>query len=1091
MPQIQMKVPTLVKELKNQDQSMFQFQPLFLPFPKVVNKQYSATLAQYKKQLKLVLKGSELSRTDLTHLLWYHFSPTIKYSEFHLSTKIGQQIVEGTFGVATFEMEQLQFVYLPSLQNYMFISNVGIKNEKEFKQELEEVIKKKLMQMKQSLGNDLTPEHYLKAKREFITYVKIPVNVTNSKFRFELYNTFSFYRIFNDTDSFSGEIEIEKVGECINYSYPKIKRSYFREKEVEQLYSLLFDQSKRSAVALVGEMGTGKKSLIQECLYRYLSNREEEEEESEHGLWDIDPNRIIAGMSIVGSWQRRFEAIINYVKKPHEHSDLSETMIFNNPVALLRIGKSSKNAMTLSDVLKPHLETRSLNVVLVATPDEWKIIQEKDRRFADLFQVLRVTPPNLLTAVKMVLKQRAVIETTYNCQFTIQAIHQLFTIQRAYIKQNALPGSVMKLVHQLAIKYEGKKIDLPEVRKEFKSMFGLQEHIFEDSEKFNANEINRNIAAKLIGQEHAVQALTDVIHLLKAKLNNPDKPIASLIFIGPTGVGKTQAAKVLCEYLLGSEEYLLRLDMNEYIDAYAVSRLIGNEINPEGILTGRVRYRSFGVLLLDEIEKAHPAVYDLLLQVLDDGRLTDSLGRVVNFSNLIIIMTSNIGSQEINKKISVSSEVSDEAIYRKAIERHFRPEFINRIDRIVTFQPLEKAHILNIARLQIKALLQRDGFMQRSTILNITEDTLEWLAEQGYDKSMGGRAMKRKIEHEITALSAEQLNSIKSNIPIIFNIAYNKKTGRLIPNVHHLQIRLGADHSLWSPFVPNEKNTIAYYWTLQERMNAIKADLFIHSDQEDAKDVENWKYYQLDSSITEIRESLTYTQLKSGVASVPYITAMDMKWMDLTHPETDVRTSSIPNNVLNDLITKLRDDYKYKDVQFSRGITPIINYQMDIELLEFRCRNYFQGKTDQIRVEIKSLMDGFGDKEVDFLLEKYEHLLKALEASSVSVQKNKRTLFAEGHGLYQLMQIEAGIHFMYYTYQTHIPIQLSVSLQEQSSTLNSTVVRLYDNMDTVTDLRSGYIVSTRLNPYEHKFMLLSACPLHLLDELDFTNTAAI
>ncbi len=1091
MPQIQLKVPTLVKELKTQGHSMFQLQPLFLPLPKIVNKHYSTTLAQYKRQLKLVLRGNQLSRNDLTRLLWYHFSPAIKYGEFHLSTKIGQQLIDGTFGVATFEIEQLQFVYLPTLQNYMFISNVGIKNEKEFKQELEEVIKKKLMQIKQGLGNDLNPEHYLKAKREFITYVKIPINVINSKFRFELSNPSSFYHIFNDTDSFSGEMEIEKIGDCINYSYPKIKRAYFREKEIEQLYPLLFDQSKRSAVVLVGEMGTGKKSLIEECLYRYLSNREEDDDELEHGLWDIDPNRIIAGMSIVGSWQRRFEAIINYVKKPYEHSDLSETMIFNNPVALLRIGKSSKNTMTLSDVLKPHLETRSLNVVLVATPDEWKIIQEKDRKFADLFQVLRLTPPDLLTAVKMVLKQRAAVETIHNCQFTIQAVHQLFTMQRAYIKQNALPGSVMKLVHQLAVKYEGKKIDLPEVRKEFKSMFGLQEHIFEDSEKFNANEISRNIAAKLIGQEQAVQALTNIIHLLKAKINNPDKPIASLIFIGPTGVGKTQAAKVLCEYLLGSEEYLLRLDMNEYIDAYAVSRLIGDEVNPEGILTGRVRYRSFGVLLLDEIEKAHPSVYDLLLQVLDDGRLTDSLGRVVNFSNLIIIMTSNIGSQEINKKISVSSTISDEAIYRKAIERHFRPEFINRIDRIVTFQPLEKAHILNIARLQIKALLQRDGFMQRSTILNITEDTLAWLAEQGYDKSMGGRALKRKIEHEITALSAEQLNSIKNNVPIIFNIAYDKKTGRLIPNVHRLQIGLGADCSLWSPFVPNEKNTMTYYNTLQERMNAIKTDLLIYNDQKEEKDIENWKYYQLDSSITEIKESLTYTQLKSGVASVPYITAIDMKWMDLADRSADVLTSSLPSNILNDLITKLRDNYKYKDVQFSRSITPIINYQVDIELLEFRCRNYLQDKTDQIRVEIRSLMDGFGDKEVDFLLEKYERLLKALEASSVSVQKNEQTLFAEGQGLYQLMQIEAGIHFMYYTYQTHIPIQLSVSLLEESSTLRSTVIRLYDNMETVTDLRSGYIVSTRLNLYEHKFMLLSACPLHLLDELDSTNKAAI
>ncbi|NJK83564.1 MAG: hypothetical protein HC912_06825 [Saprospiraceae bacterium] len=403
-----------------------------------------------------------------------------------------------------------------------------------------------MLEIKKNTNSEFQAEHYFKAKKEFISYTKFSVKFLDPEFKFEANNAAMFYRIFNDTNAFSGGQEIRKVGECINYSYPKLKRAYFREQEIAHLYSLLFDSSKQSALALVGEIGVGKSSLIHECLFRYLyeiEKIEDAEEEMEEEFWEIEPTKIIAGMSVVGSWQRRLEAIISYVKKPYERTNISQTMIFNNPVALLRVGKSSKNAMTLSDVLKPHIEARSLKIVLIATPDEWKVIQEKDRRFADLFQIIRVAAPDVQTAIKMILKQRANIENTYGCQFAIQAIHQLFTIHRAYIKQSTLPGSVMKLMHQLAIKYEGKRIDLPEVRAEFKSMFGLQEYIFEDSEKFNTDEIHRKIAAKLIGQEQAVVALTDVIHLLKAKLHYVDKPISSLMFIGPTGVGKNTSCQ--------------------------------------------------------------------------------------------------------------------------------------------------------------------------------------------------------------------------------------------------------------------------------------------------------------------------------------------------------------------------------------------------------------------------------------------------------------------------------------------------------------------------------------------------------------------
>ena len=266
----------------------------------------------------------------------------------------------------------------------------------------------------------------------------------------------------------------------------------------------------------------------------------------------------------------------------------------------------------------------------------------------------------------------------------------------------------MKILRQLAIKHKFGVVDADEVRTEFQEFSGMHQDIFDENYTFEENEVHDKIAANLVGQKAAVESLTNVIEIVKAKLNNPDKPLSSFMFIGPTGVGKTQAAKVLTEYLMGDVDSMIRFDMNEYIDAGAVQRLTGDYYNPEGQLTGKVRYRPFGVLLLDEIEKAHPKVHDLLLQVLDDGRLTDSLGRTVDFTNMIIIMTSNVGARQASMRLGFKTSERDEtAVYRKAVENKFRPEFINRIDKVIVFNPLDKNAIKKIVKLQLETLSER------------------------------------------------------------------------------------------------------------------------------------------------------------------------------------------------------------------------------------------------------------------------------------------------------------------------------------------------------------------------------------------------
>lgn len=1066
MASISLKVPTLIREVKIDGQRIYHIRPVFLTYPVTTNYRYDAALSIYKKEIKNIFKGFEVTRATLSHLLWYMFSPPLRHDFVPIYFKLDQYFVDGYINAVVFELKGLTFVLLPSIQNYMFISTTPLKQKKQLYVEIEQVTKRKLKELRNNLKSDFEIDNYLSNRKEFVKELEVKVYVSNGKFKFEVDDAF-FFSHLNQTQEFNGAIEIEKVGQSLNGLFPtELRRAFLREKEVMQLHDTLFKTKNKHAIAIVGEIGVGRHTLVQEALYRYLSNYYSATKGRKQQLWQVDPNRIIAGMSIVGMWQKRFEAILEYVQHPVQEKDAFDSIIFDNPIALLRIGKSSQNSMTLSDVLKPYLETRQLQTIIIATPEEWKIVQEKDRRFADLFQVTRLQSPDFQTTAQMVLRQRREVEKANNCKFTIQAIHQLFDIQRTYLKQYVLPGGVMKLMNQLAVKYRSGYIDLPEVRAEFKSLFGLEEHIFEKSYQFEPNEVQDAIASKLIGQTEAVASITRAVHLIKAKLNVPTKPLSSYLFIGPTGVGKTQAAKVLCQYLLGSEDYLLRLDMNEYIDAFAVSRLIGDEMNPEGILTGKVRYRSFGVLLLDEIEKAHPTVRDLLLQVLDDGRLTDSLGRVVDFSNLIIIMTSNVGAQDINRQISTAASSNEQIVYRRAVERHFRPEFVNRIDKIVVFNPLEKEHILSIARLQIKELLQRDGFVRRTTILNVSQDTLEWVAERGYDKSMGGRALKRQIEKEITAISAAQLNEIQNELPIIFNIDYDKEKSELLPSIEPLVLNVGTTETLWHPELIEESRSIQFYNTLLQRVQFVEDDLRHYNDTQYLETTSNWQFYQLKDAAAELKDSITFTKLRSGIVEAPYDTPLYFKRIDFgNHP-------NIVNNS-NNLLLTIRENYKYNDFEFERLQCPFINYQMDVLLLEVQHKSYFESSIDQITISFQSYLDGLGDNEINILFHQYKALLHALDVT-FEIEPERRIIKAEGQAIHQILQVEHGIHLFYLNYQTPIPISVKVVNMNVPSPPSNQVIRAYDGTDTITDLRSGYIISNSLNTQEHKFLLLSS-----------------
>jgi ATP-dependent Clp protease ATP-binding subunit ClpC len=1087
MPSIKLEVPTLVRDITVEGKNYYHLRPLFVNHPVATNRRYEQAIVQYKNEIRHFFKGFSLNRTNADRLLWYLFNPAIHYEKTPVYIKLGQMVIDDQVTAVHFSMRGHDFVCLPGMYDFMFIANKSRDGKVWLKDEVNRVCKTLFQNIKTDKGDDFRPEDFFAGRREFVTTVTLNVNIGFGGFKFEKSRDAWYFARLQASLDFDGGIEIERVGQNLNNLYPAgLHRAFYRDEPAARIHQLLFEEGS-TPLALVGPEGVGKHTLVHEALRRYLVKPGKEQPLR---IWQIDPTRIIAGMSIVGMWQKRFEAIIRYARKDGEVSR-ADKLLFDNPIALLRIGKSAKNNMTLSDVLRSYLEKRQLQVLIIASPQEWKVIQERDRRFSDLFQVIRVAEPDPETATRIVLQKRRALELEHEVVITIQAVEQLFTLHRNYLNNRALPGSVIRLLQQLSVKYRSSVVDVPEVRAEFKSFSGLEEMIFDSSRRFEEGEAEKRIAQRLVGQPQAVKVLAEAVHLIKAKLADKTKPISSFLFIGPTGVGKTQAAKVLAQYLMGSEEHLLRFDMNEYIDDYAVSRLIGDYYQPEGQLTGKVRYQPFSVLLLDEIEKAHPKVHDLLLQVLDDGRLTDSLGRTVDFTNTIIIMTSNLGARQVAQQLGYQGAGGqDQAIYRKAVENNFRPEFINRIDNIIVFNQLAIEHMLGIARLQIKELLQRDGFVRRTTILNISREALDWVARRGFNPRMGGRALRRQIEKDLTALSAEQLLSTHTETPIVLDIVL--EDGRLAPNIANLDFVEPLPDD-WLPELPDETRGKRFYGSLRKEIEEIerKIEAMEAGPENDSDPVIivpsrqngaglNWQYYDFKNKVLEAKEQINTTMLgfrDKYFAAAPAI-PLRLKRGHLV-VKRDFGTKGMRENIKDRLfqeegIKELSLAYQFANAQFDSLKTEFINNYVHVSLLKLFAKGFLAGHTDTIRLKIQSLITGLGEREVAFLLEKYVMLLQALDIQH-DLDEENQLITAEGHSLTALLRGETGIHLFYAAHTNPLPVRVSLwkDQERQGAESDFQVVRVYDGGQTLTDLRSGFSNAMNLTSQEFKLLLFA------------------
>ncbi|MFT6017344.1 MAG: ATP-dependent Clp protease ATP-binding subunit ClpC [Flavobacteriales bacterium] len=1069
MEYVNIQLPVLV-ENKEVDGKLYYFlRPLFFEEPMVSRMRYEVAVQRMKSEIGQLFKDYILTRASSDRLLWHLFNPDIQFEVIPLSFRSGKGFVSGHFAVGRFVVKNIAINYFPHFDNHMSISERPATEKNIDNQEVTGILEKLLRNLRKRHGDDFNIENYYSDKATFITTIQMDQAIEQGQFRFLKPQQESFFSHTHESQIFKGAVEITKIGHELNNKFPgNLQRAHLRDDLVDRISQLTY-QKENAPFVMVGPKGVGKQSILEEAVFRYLEAfQKENNNKPSRKLWQIDPNRVISGMSYVGWWQKRMEAVLDFVIKRNIYANLNlppDVLVIDNAVALLRVGESGQNSMTLSDLLKPYIENRSLQLILLASPAEWKVVQEKDRRFSDLFQVIRIAEPDYETSVKIVLENRRILERKQGCEFTINSIRQILNLHRTYLQQQALPGSVLRLMNQLSTKYRFQTIDSPQVKAEFEEQSRLNEYIFDSSIKLTREEISEVIDAKLIGQPKAVDALTDVVSIIKAKLNRPGKPLGSFMFIGPTGVGKTQAAKVLSEYLMGNEAELTRFDMNEFNTPDSADRLIGDYFNPDGLLTEKLRYQPFNILLLDEIEKAHPMVHDLFLQLLDEGRLTDKLGRTVDCSNVIIIMTSNIGAKEVASRLGYETAGRNDAdIYRKAMENRFRPEFINRIDRIVIFDPLQFPDILRIARLQIKELLQRDGFVRRTTILNISTEALEWVAKRGFDEKMGGRALKRQIERDLTSLSAEQLISSYSNLPVIFEILWEDDSLR--PYITPLDFAL-PNNDLTFPTFPEEGKGRKFYYKLISVLDGVEKRVRFSEDRKDTVLIQtgqnlNWMPFHFKDLLSQLKENITELSLAYGSSFIreKVLTPIRLKSNFILQTAEDgtntIATSqqSNYNFFQEDALDSLKEGYQYKSSRFATEDSEFLNYYLSVRFMKLFTRGFLSNSVDDISLRFVPLTDLEHEQEQEDLILMYLRLLEDLD---IPFTRKEDVIELKWYNIAAFLSGELGVHLFHRSHKN--PILIRLDMIENGKTINienqNKIIRVYERGGIIYDLRTN------------------------------------
>jgi ATP-dependent Clp protease ATP-binding subunit ClpC len=619
-----------------------------------------------------------------------------------------------------------------------------------------------------------------------------------------------------------------------------------RENEIQRLMQILIRRKKNNPV-LIGEPGVGKTAIVNGLVEKIVQNKVPVILKNKT-IISLDMASLIAGTKYRGEFEKRMKKLIKIIQQDQN------IIVFIDEIHTIVGAGAAEGAVDAANILKPALANGTIKCIGATTPDEYRKNIEKDAALERRFQKISVNEPDYDQTIKILEGLKPKYELHHKVEYTQDAIKESVKLSRAYITDHFLPDMAIDVIDEAGAKkrlnalkvpeeftemedkidllkqkrlnaanqndyYKAK--ELQEEEKELKEEFskeyqewkeealnkieivgfndvadviskwtGIPLHKIEEDESNKLLNMEASLHERVVGQEESITAISKAIRRARSGLKDPKRPVGTFLFLGPTGVGKTELAKTLATYLFGNERSLLRYDMSEYMERFSVSRLIGAPpgyvgYEEGGTLTEAVRRNPYSVILLDEIEKAHPDVYNILLQIADEGRLTDSQGRNVDFRNVILIMTSNIGGEIINKsKNALGFEIQhdDNMKYQdmkktvmNEVKNVFRPEFLNRLDDIIVFHQLSREHISSIIDILLSDLSIR--LSEKELTLELSKNAREFLIDQGFDPIYGARPLKRALQRNIEDPLAEELLANKFREGDIIKIILNKTEG--------------------------------------------------------------------------------------------------------------------------------------------------------------------------------------------------------------------------------------------------------------------------------------------------------------------------
>lgn len=530
-----------------------------------------------------------------------------------------------------------------------------------------------------------------------------------------------------------------------------------RQTEVQRAIQILCRRRKNNPL-FVGEAGVGK-TAIAEGLAKMIVDSEVPDVLAESVIYALDLGALLAGTKYRGDFEKRLKGVIAQLKK-----EAGALLFIDEIHTIIGAGAASGGVMDASNIIKPVLASGELKCIGSTTYQEYRGIFEKDRALARRFQKIDVTEPSIDETIKILLGLKSRFEAHHQIRYTHQALRTAAELTERYINDRHLPDKAIDVIDEAGAAQQllppsrrRKTVGVNDIENIIAKIARIPAKTVTTSDKDLIKNLERNLKMVVFGQDEAIATLANAIKMSRSGLGNPDKPIGNFLFAGPTGVGKTEVTRQLA-LQMGVE--LARFDMSEYMERHTVSRLIGAPpgyvgFDQGGLLTDAINKQPHCVLLLDEIEKAHPDVFNLLLQVFDHGALTDTNGRKTDFRNTIIVMTTNAGAERISRA-SVGFTPQDHSTdAMETIKRVFSPEFRNRLDAIIQFSALDKRTIVNVVD---KFLIELEAQLdEKKVTIEVTEAARAWLAEHGYDKIMGARPMARLIQDKVKRPLAEEL----------------------------------------------------------------------------------------------------------------------------------------------------------------------------------------------------------------------------------------------------------------------------------------------------------------------------------------------